>query len=91
MVKRASGWSPETMDWEFFVLDISSGTTVIAERGTTEIQTAMGQTCVSCHSLAPDAWDFVCNTWGDQGSGNCGFDFPETLLQTELNADPRCP
>jgi len=90
MVKRAAGFSPESKDWEFFLLDISSGSTVITERGTTEIQT-MGNTCVSCHSLAPDEFDFVCNTWGAQGSENCGFDFGESQLSMAIDNDPRCP
>lgn len=90
MVKRAPGFSPETKDWEFFVLNIDSGTTQIVDRGTTQIQT-MNQTCASCHSQAPDPWDFVCNTWGAQGAGNCGFDFMDSFLQPQIDSDPRCP
>jgi hypothetical protein len=90
MVKRAAGFSPETKDWEFFLLDIASGSTTILERGTTEIET-MGNTCASCHSLAPDEYDFVCTTWGAPGGGDCGFDFGESQLSTAIANDPRCP
>lgn len=90
MVKRATGFSPESKDWEFFLLSVAQdGTTTITDRGTTEI-TTMGNTCVSCHSLAPDQWDFVCNTWGNEGGDNCGFDFDEGMLAQQIAADPRC-
>ena len=88
MVKRGPGFSPETKDWEFFLLDIASGTTTISQRGTTEL-TTMGDTCVSCHSLVPDEYDFVCNTWGDAG-GDCGFDFQDSMLDQQAANDPRC-
>lgn len=91
MVKRRAGFSPETKDWEFFLLQLSpQGVTTIAERGTTEIETSMGATCVSCHSLAPDEFDFVCNTWGDEGGDNCGFDFMDSFLDQQLESDTRC-
>lgn len=91
MVKRRAGFSPETKDWEFFLLELSpQGVTTIAERGTTEIETSMGATCVSCHSLAPDEFDFVCNTWGEEGGDNCGFDFMDSFLDQQLASDPRC-
>jgi hypothetical protein len=90
MVKRRAGFSPETKDWEFFVLQLSQdGMTTIADRGTTEIET-MGNTCASCHSMAPDEFDFVCNTWGDAGGDNCGFDFMQSFLDQQLAGDTRC-
>lgn len=92
MVKRAPGFSPETKDWEFFLLTLNDdGTTTIAERGTTEIQTAQGETCASCHSMATDEYDFVCNTWAEHGgAGNCGFDFMDSFLEMQLATDTRC-
>jgi hypothetical protein len=90
MVKRAAGFSPETKDWEFFLLDLSADGTTIAERGTTELETSMGQTCASCHSMAPEQWDFVCNTYGNEGGGDCGFDFMDSFLDDQLATDPRC-
>ncbi|HLV64463.1 MAG TPA: hypothetical protein VKY73_01565, partial [Polyangiaceae bacterium] len=94
MVKRRAGFSPETRDWEFFVLQLGAqGEVTIQERGTTEIKTGMGQTCASCHSMAPEEFDFVCNTWGAaQGPNgpNCGFDFMDSFLNTQLAGDTRC-
>jgi hypothetical protein len=91
MVKRREGFSPESKDWEFFLLELSpDGVTTISERGTTEIATSMGQTCVSCHSMAPEQWDFVCNTYGNEGAGNCGFDFMDSFLEMQLASDTRC-
>ena len=89
MVKRKPGFSPETKDWEFFLLTISGTTTTIAQRGTTEI-TTMNQTCASCHMKAPSEYDFVCNIWGDQGSMNCGFNLGEQQLSSAIAMDTRC-
>ena len=91
MVKRRAGFSPETKDWEFFLLTLSAdGTTTIAERGP-NISTSMGQTCTSCHVKADDAYDFVCNTWAEHGgAGDCGFDFMPSFLDQQLASDTRC-
>lgn len=89
MVKRAAGFSAETRDWEFFQLSLSAdGVTTITNRGTTDV-TTMGNTCASCHSMVPEQWDFVCNTWGDNG-GDCGFDFDQMFLDMQLAMDTRC-
>ena len=89
MVKRKAGFSPQTKDWEFFILTISGATTTIAQRGTTDLMT-MGQSCASCHMKAPSQYDFVCNIWGDQGSMNCGFNFGDTQLNSAIDMDTRC-
>ena len=90
MVKRRAGFSPDTKDWEFFLLNVSQdGTTTITSRGTTEI-TTMGDTCASCHAMADDKFDFVCNTYGDAGSANCGFDLMPAQLDSQIANDPRC-
>lgn len=90
MVKRRAGFSAETKDWEFFILQLSAdGQTTISERGTTELRT-MGQTCASCHMKAPDDYDFICNIWGDQGSSNCGFNLNDNTLDSALAMDTRC-
>lgn len=60
MVKRGHGFSPATNDWEYFILDTSSGETVITERGTTDVRN-VGGTCLSCHGAAA-AFDNVCFT-----------------------------
>lgn len=91
MVKRKAGFSPETKDWEFFLLTLSQdGKTTIKERGTTMIKTSMGQTCVSCHSMPPAEWDTICNTWADHAGGNCGFNFDQNFLDNQLAGDTRC-
>lgn len=90
MVKRKAGYSPETKDWEFFLLTLNQdGTTTIASRGT-DI-TTMGQTCASCHAKADSAFDFVCNTWAEHGgAGNCGFELGAAQLDGPIAMDPRC-
>jgi hypothetical protein len=60
MVKRGQGFSPATNDWEYLLLDTSSGQTVITARGTTDVRNAAG-TCLSCHGAAT-AFDNVCFT-----------------------------
>ncbi|MBM4283522.1 MAG: hypothetical protein FJ137_23200 [Deltaproteobacteria bacterium] len=60
MVKRGAGFSPATNDWEYLVLDTSSGSTVITARGTTDVGN-VGGTCLSCHGAAT-AHDSVCFT-----------------------------
>ena len=60
MVKRGAGFSPETDDWEFFVLHVGTGNTVITSRGTTEVANPAGS-CMSCHAAARD-FDNVCFT-----------------------------
>jgi hypothetical protein len=91
MVKRRPGFSAATKDWEFFLLQLSpTGETTILERGTTDIQTSMGQTCVSCHTKAAAEFDFICNTWAEQASMDCGFDFTDSFLDMQLAGDTRC-
>ncbi|HEY3498369.1 MAG TPA: hypothetical protein VGK73_26930 [Polyangiaceae bacterium] len=90
MVKRRAGFSAETKDWEFFVLTLSAQGTTIAQRGTTDVETSMGATCVSCHTDVPDQYDFICNTWGDSGDGTCGFNLSDMQLMQQEASDPRC-
>jgi hypothetical protein len=60
MVKRGAGFSAATNDWEYLVLDTSSGSTVITARGTTDVGNPAGS-CLSCHGAAA-AYDSVCFT-----------------------------
>lgn len=60
MVKRGHGFSAATNDWEYLLLDTSSGETVITARGTTDVRN-IGGTCLSCHGAAA-AFDNVCFT-----------------------------
>lgn len=61
MVKRGGGFDPTANDWEFFELDTSAEGTVIHQRGKAEIENRFGSgSCSSCHALAGDTFDFVC-------------------------------
>jgi hypothetical protein len=60
MVKRATGFSPSTNDWEFFSLDVSSTGTKILSRGGAQVVNRFGGSCASCHSAAQSKFDFVC-------------------------------
>lgn len=91
MVKRHAGFSPETKDWEFFLLTLNQdGSTTIAQRGTTDIE-AMGTPCAECHARADEQWDFVCNTYVDASGSNCGFGpLGQQQLDQQIANDPRC-
>jgi hypothetical protein len=87
MVKRAPGFSPETGDWEFLVLKVKKGETVIADRGTTDVRNAVG-TCLSCHAEAEPQWDLVCRT----GHGCKDLPgFAVKLAARKVAKDGRCP
>ncbi|HEX7132000.1 MAG TPA: hypothetical protein VF228_05460 [Iamia sp.] len=62
MVKRAPGFSPETKDWEFLFVEVTAEGTKIIDRGTTDVINAFGLDCASCHLLAEDRFDMVCET-----------------------------
>ncbi len=83
-VKRGKGFSPETGDWEFLVLNVDSGETVITERGTTDISN-VGGSCVSCHGGA-SAYDYAC--FSNEGCGPLPF-FINTDVKPDVD-DPRC-
>lgn len=83
-VKRGKGFSPATGDWEFFVLNVDSGETVIAERGTTEIGN-VGGSCIACHGGA-NAYDYAC--FSNDGCGALPF-FIDTTVEPDTD-DPRC-
>ncbi|MCZ6806774.1 MAG: hypothetical protein O7F08_07460 [Deltaproteobacteria bacterium] len=85
MVKREAGFSPETRDWEFFFLRISSGGTTIVERGRDEAENAFGGNCFACHSLATDN-DFICET--DNGCDPLMID--DAFIEMLQVGDVRC-
>ncbi len=87
MVKREAGFSPETRDWEFFFLDISSGETTIVERGKDETQNLFGGNCFACHSLATDN-DFVCET--ENGCDPLPPQIDDAFIEMLQDGDPRC-
>lgn len=84
-VKRGTGFSPATDDWEFFTIDVGSGRSVITSRGTTEVHN-VANTCVACHAPAKKDFDFACFT------NNTCAPFP-FFVSTKVNPDtddPRC-
>ena len=72
MLKRESGFNPDTNDWEFLTLRQDSGGSqdlrnknvnvsfLITQRGGAEVTNANGQSCATCHSAAPEQWDMTC-------------------------------
>lgn len=84
MVKRGRGFSTETHDWEYLVLHVASGESVITSRGTTEVKNAAGS-CLSCHS-ASSAFDSVCFT--NTSCAPLPF-FIDTNVDP-VTEDPRC-
>ncbi|MEO1272377.1 MAG: hypothetical protein AAFX99_30125 [Myxococcota bacterium] len=87
MVKRQPGWSPETIDWEFFLLEANrTGTTIVA-RGTRDVINAFGGNCFDCHAKAEPQWDLVC----EQDHGCDPIPIGAELIQTLQESDPRCP
>jgi len=86
MVKRASDWSPETNDWEFFSLNVSAAGTGIVRRGPFATN-GLGMTCFSCHSKADAQWDLVCRK--THGCDPLGIS--DATLESLQQADPRCP
>jgi hypothetical protein len=86
MVKRETGFSPATGDWEFFELDVSATGTRIVKRGFAEVNNRFGKNCFACHAPARDPWDFVCET--NHGCEPIPIDRQMTgALQ---RSDPRC-
>ncbi|MEX1367939.1 MAG: hypothetical protein AB1Z98_32720 [Nannocystaceae bacterium] len=86
MVKRASGWSPQTNDWEFFSLSTSAAGTEILDRGATRVVNQFGGNCYDCHSAAAPQWDLVC----EQDHGCVALPIGPDLIEMLQNSDPRC-
>ena len=83
MVKRGRGFSAATNDWEYFVLHVASGQTVITSRGSTDVGNAAGS-CVGCHGAA-SAFDSICFT-------NTSCAPLPFFINTDVDpsTDPRC-
>ncbi|MCW5213163.1 hypothetical protein VU04_09670 [Desulfobulbus sp. TB] len=91
MVKLDKGANPETNDWEFFILDVNKDGAKIKARGFAEMKSALGGSCLACHSKAKPQWDMTC----EQGHG-CGpivlsgFNVPlltSAMQKTDLRCD----
>lgn len=89
MVKRKEGLSPATSDWEFFELDVASGTTAIEKRGTTDVVNQFGGNCSSCHSFAEEQWDLICGE--DHGCDPLPLTLTREVIDSAQQNDPRCP
>jgi hypothetical protein len=87
MVKRRSGFSSMTNDWEFFALGVSGKTTTINTRGTTDVINAFGGNCLTCHMKAMPQYDMVCSTT----HGCDPLPLSETQLVNIQSSDSRCP
>jgi hypothetical protein len=91
-VKRTSGFSPASHDWEFFSLSASAtGTTINARGGNASVVNFTGLSCLGCHSQAAPQWDFVC---GDPQGGNtrgcAALPLTGAQLASLQSSDPRC-
>jgi len=86
MVKRETGFSPATGDWEFFELDVSSTGTSILKRGFAEVNNRFGKNCFGCHAPARDPWDFICET----GHGCEPIPIDHQITGALQRSDPRC-
>jgi hypothetical protein len=86
MVKHGKGFNPATNDWEFFVLDVRSKSTKIADRGFTNVINEFGGNCLTCHSQAEPRWDMVC----EQGHGCAPNPITRIMAVAIQNTDPRC-
>jgi hypothetical protein len=86
MVKRETGFSPTTGDWEFFELDVSDKGAKIGKRGFAEVNNRFGKNCFACHAPAREPWDFICEI--NHGCDPIPIDHKMTgALQ---RSDPRC-
>ncbi len=86
MVKRETGFSPATGDWEFFELEVNASGSKILKRGFAEVNNRFGKNCFACHVPAREPWDFVCES--NHGCEPIPIDHKMTgALQ---RSDPRC-
>lgn len=86
MVKHQSGFSPVTKDWEFFELDVDSGTTQIAKRGLYDIVNKFGGNCFACHVKAKPQFDLIC----EDSHGCDPIKITRPMLKVIQKLDPRC-
>jgi hypothetical protein len=85
MVKRHKGFNAETLDWEFFVLDVSNDGTKIRSRGAADVVNRSG-TCLGCHRSAAPQWDLVCET----NHGCAPLPITPAMIRALQRTDPRC-
>jgi len=86
MVKRESGFSPATGDWEFFELAVQDKGTRIGKRGFAEVNNRFGKNCFACHAPAREPFDFICET----GHGCAPIPIDHKMTGALQRSDPRC-
>lgn len=86
MVKRESGFSPATGDWEFFELEVSGAGSKIHKRGFAEVNNRFGKNCFACHVPAREPWDFIC----ESGHGCEAIPIDHQMTGALQRSDPRC-
>lgn len=87
MIKREAGFSEETMDWEFFELDVSADGAAIRTRGHADVVNRFGGNCLECHAKAETQWDMICST--DHGCDPIPLN--DVMIRALQKTDPRCP
>lgn len=86
MVKRETGFSPVTRDWEFFELDVSKDGSTIRKRGFADVKNRFGGNCFACHVQAKPEWDMIC----EKGHGCEKLPISGFAVTSLQNADARC-
>ena len=86
MVKREAGFSPETMDWEYFELDATAEGTTIRVRGGAEVNNRFGNSCHDCHVKAEPQFDLICK----QDHGCDPIPINDVMIRALQKTDPRC-
>jgi hypothetical protein len=86
MVKRETGFSPATGDWEFFELEVSERGSKIGKRGFAEVNNRFGKNCFTCHVPARVPWDFIC----ESGHGCEAIPIDHAMTGALQRTDPRC-
>ncbi len=86
MVKRESGTSPATGDWEFFELTVDESGSTIAKRGFVDVMNRFDGNCFSCHAPARETWDFIC----ESGHGCDPIPIDHKMTGALQRSDPRC-
>ncbi len=86
MVKRESGFSPATNDWEFFELDVTAEGASIRARGFVDVVNRFGGNCFACHVKARPEFDLVC----EQDHGCDPIPLTRTMITAIQKTDPRC-
>lgn len=86
MVKRDSGFSPVTGDWEFFELEVSADGSKIHKRGFADVNNRFDGNCFGCHVPAKAKWDFIC----EQDHGCEPIPITHAMTGALQRSDPRC-